>query len=316
MSTQTSEPGTAPGTKGLKGGALGLLSSVVIGMASTAPAYSLAASLGFIVVIAGEKTPAIMLLAFVPMYLIAVAYRELNQAEPDCGTTFTWAARAFGPRSGWMGGWGIITADVIVMANLAQIAGQYFFLLFNADSLADSALWTTVVGVGWIILMTWICYVGIEVSARVQRVLLSIEVVMLVVFSVVALIRVYAGHGSAGSMHPAWSWFNPFAIGSFSAFTEGLVLAVFIYWGWDTAVAVNEESVVAERTPGRAAILSTVLLLGTYALMTVAAQAFAGTGDKGLGLANPDNSGDVLSVLGNAVFGTSWIGSSFAHLLV
>ena len=48
-STETSEPGTAPGTKGLKGGALGLLSSVVIGMASTAPAYSLAASLGFIV---------------------------------------------------------------------------------------------------------------------------------------------------------------------------------------------------------------------------------------------------------------------------
>ena len=70
-----------------------------------------------------------MLLAFVPMYLIAVAYRELNKAEPDCGTTFTWAARAFGPRTGWMGGWGIIAADVIVMANLAQIAGSYSFRL-------------------------------------------------------------------------------------------------------------------------------------------------------------------------------------------
>src|SRR6476620_2587594 len=136
MSTQTSESGTAPGTKGLKGGALGLLSSVVIGMASTAPAYSLAASLGFIVVIAGEKTPAIMLLAFVPMYLIAVAYRELNEAEPDCGTTFTWATRAFGPIVGWMGGWGIIAADVIVMANLAQIAGSYSYQL--ADQLGLS----------------------------------------------------------------------------------------------------------------------------------------------------------------------------------
>ena len=141
MSTQTSDTaGTAPGTKGLKGGALGLLSSVVIGMASTAPAYSLAASLGFIVVIAGEKTPAIMLLAFVPMYLIAVAYRELNQAEPDCGTTFTWAARAFGPRTGWMGGWGIIAADIIVMANLAQIAGSYSFRLVGLDELAEDQL--------------------------------------------------------------------------------------------------------------------------------------------------------------------------------
>src|SRR5687768_5737008 len=139
--------GSAPGTKGLKGGALGLLSSVVIGLASTAPAYSLAASLGLIVVIAGEKAPAILLLAFVPMYLIAVAYRELNEAEPDCGTTFTWAGRAFGPWVGWMGGWGIIAADIIVMANLAQIAGQYSFLLFGLEDLAADPLWTMVLGV-------------------------------------------------------------------------------------------------------------------------------------------------------------------------
>ena len=104
-------PESAP-DKGLKGGALGLVSSVVVGMASTAPAYSLAASLGFVVassgaILAGVKAPAILLLAFIPMYFIAVAYQELNKAEPDCGTTFTWAARAFGPFVGWLGGWGI-----------------------------------------------------------------------------------------------------------------------------------------------------------------------------------------------------------------
>ena len=109
-------------------------------MASTAPAYSLAATLGFVVIAVGVKAPAIMLLAFVPMYFIAVAYSELNKREPDCGTTFTWAARAFGPRTGWMGGWGIIAADVIVMANLAQIAGSYGFLLFGLDGLADEHL--------------------------------------------------------------------------------------------------------------------------------------------------------------------------------
>ena len=82
--------------KGLKPGALGLVGSVVVGMASTAPAYSLAATLGFVVAGgAGMKAPAIMLLAFIPMYFIAVAYKELNEAEPDCGTTFTWATRAF-----------------------------------------------------------------------------------------------------------------------------------------------------------------------------------------------------------------------------
>ena len=113
----TSQQNTAPfgypetaGDKGLKGGALGLVSSIVVGMASTAPAYSLAASLGFVVAttngnsIVGVKAPAIMLLAFVPMFFIAVAYSELNKAEPDCGTTFTWASRAFGPYVGWLGG--------------------------------------------------------------------------------------------------------------------------------------------------------------------------------------------------------------------
>src|SRR5450631_4502111 len=134
----------AASDKGLKGGALGLVSSIVVGMASTAPAYSLAASLGFVVAatngngIVGVKAPAIMLLAFVPMFLIAVAYSELNKAEPDCGTTFTWASRAFGPWVGWLGGWGIIAADVIVMANLSQIAGSYTFSLFGLDSLAAS----------------------------------------------------------------------------------------------------------------------------------------------------------------------------------
>src|SRR5581483_9481034 len=72
--------------KGLKSGALGLLSSVVIGVASTAPAYSLAATLGFIVAFIGLQTPAIVVLAFVPMLMISVAYSELNKADPDCGT--------------------------------------------------------------------------------------------------------------------------------------------------------------------------------------------------------------------------------------
>ena len=111
-------PSSTVDSKGLKGGALGLVSSIVVGMASTAPAYSLAASLGLIVasggaLLAGVKAPAIILMAFIPMWMIAVAYQELNKAEPDCGTTFTWATRAMGPRTGWLGGWGIVFDDLV-----------------------------------------------------------------------------------------------------------------------------------------------------------------------------------------------------------
>jgi amino acid transporter len=313
-------PGSAPGSKGLKGGALGLVSSIVVGVASTAPAYSLAASLGFVVAtstgdgIVGVKAPAIMLLAFLPMYFIAVAYAELNKAEPDCGTTFTWAARAFGPRIGWMGGWGIIAADVIVMANLSQIAGAYSFRLVGADSLADSTLWSTVAGVVWILVMTYICYRGIEISARLQYGLLGVEVLVLVIFSVYALIKVYTGNAPEGALHPSLSWLWPSGLG-LSGLVSATLIAVFIYWGWDTAVATNEECDDPASTPGRAAILSTLLLLATYAIVSIATVAFAGVGTTGIGLGNEANADDVFLSLGNSVFSTSGFGHVMEILL-
>ncbi len=124
-SRPTDEPS---GGKGLKIGALGMVSSLVIGVASTAPAYSLAATLGFVVAIVGLQSPSVMLLAFVPMLFIAAAYYYLNRADPDCGTTFTWVTRAMGPKTGWLAGWGILMTDLVVMPNLASIAGVYTLL--------------------------------------------------------------------------------------------------------------------------------------------------------------------------------------------
>jgi amino acid transporter len=214
-----------------------------------------------------------------------------------------------------MGGWGIIAADVIVMANLAQIAGKYGFLLFGADGLADSTFWTTVAGVLWIAVMTYICYRGIEVSARLQYGLLGIEVVVLVAFAAFALAKVFAGDAPQGSITPSLSWLWPSGI-SLSALIPAFLLAVFIYWGWDTAVATNEECDDPASTPGRAAILSTVLLLVIYAVVSMAAVAFAGTGTTGIGLANADNADDVFKAIGPAVFGDSSIGKIFEILLL
>src|SRR5580700_10097186 len=153
--------------KGLKTGALGLISSTVIATASVAPAYSLAATLGFVVLAVALKAPIIAILAFVPMILTSVGYSELNKADPDCGTTFTWATRAFSPAWGWFGGWAIVVADILVMASLAQVAGQYIFLLFNAQGIGTNpaSSWVLLTGVLWIVAMTYICYRGIEVSA-------------------------------------------------------------------------------------------------------------------------------------------------------
>jgi amino acid transporter len=296
-------PGGEPAK--LKQGALGYLSNVVIGVASTAPAYSLAATLGFIVAVAGVGThaPAVLLVSFVPMLFVAAAYRYFNRADPDPGTSFAWVRRAMGPHLGWLNGWAIVVADIIVMAALAQIAGKYTYLLVGWDSAANSNGAQLAMAVFWIAVMTWICWRGIELSARTQMFLLSAEVIILAIFAVVALAKVYANDPS-GSITPELSWFNPFDLG-WTALIDGMLLGVFIFWGWDSGVTVNEESENSHDGPGRAAVVSTIILLLIYLVTSAAAQAYGGTRQL------EDNADDVLSVLGGQVFS-----SPFDKLLI
>ena len=296
----TPPQGPQVGDKGLKKDALGFVSSLVIGVASTAPGYSLAATLGFIVAVTGIglQAPAVLLVSFIPMLLIAAAYYYMNRADPDCGTTFSWVTRAMGPSLGWLGGWAIIVADIIVMANLAQIAGLYSFLLFDWQTAADSVVAVTAVGIVWIAIMTAITTIGIELSAKTQVGLLGAEIITLALFAVVALAKVAFGTAPPASVDPSINWLNPFEIDSFDALVSGVLLGVFIYWGWDSTVTVNEESRDSSEGPGKAALLATVILLVIYIVVAYAAQAFAGPQEL------IDNADDVLSVLGEDVFGS------------
>src|SRR5271166_6603023 len=172
--------------KGLRKNALSFLSNMVIGVASAAPAYSLASALGPIAGAASFATPAIMIVAFIPMLFIAVAYYHLNRVEPDCGTTFSWVTLAMGPAAGWIGGWVLLMTNIIVMPSMAVIAGQYSFLLFGRD---PSPIELTAAGVAWIAVLTAICYVGIKLSSRTQQVLVGTELAILLVFAVMALAK-------------------------------------------------------------------------------------------------------------------------------
>src|SRR5207302_2007752 len=173
------------------------------------------------------------------------------------------------------------------------IASQYTFSLWNGHP----HTWALIVGaVIWIALMTWICYRGIELSARIQTFLLSLEIFTLALFVVVALVKVYA-NSPTGSIHVSASWFNPFDL-SWTALIDGVLLGIFIYWGWDSGVAVNEESRDKNRGPGKAAVVSTVILLVIYVAVSAAAQAYHGPSFLA------GNSSDVLNALGGNVFGS------------
>ena len=118
----------------------------------------------------------------------------MNKADPDCGTSFSWVTKAMGPQLGWMAGWAIIVADVIVMANLAPDRRPlHLRALRPRHGCAESTLAVTTVGVDLDRRsMTAIVVIGIELSARTQVGLLAAEIFTLALFSVVALVKVYS----------------------------------------------------------------------------------------------------------------------------
>ena len=298
----TEPPAHVKSDKGLQADALGLAGNIVIGLASVAPAYSLAATLGYVVVAVGEKSPSMFALAFIPMLLVAFAYKELSKDTPDCGTTFTWGTKAFGPWIGWIGGWGLAVSGIIVLANVAEVAAVYLYRFLGLDSLAESLTAKVLLGCFFIIAMTLISARGIVLSERIQNVLIAIQFGVLIVVSVIALVRVFTGTAGEQAIMPQWSWLWPSGL-DMSSIAQAVILCIFIYWGWDTCLAIGEETRGSDKTPGRAAVITTLILVATYVLVAYAIQSFAGFGEEDIGLNNPDNADDALTILGEPVGG-------------
>ncbi len=297
--------------KGLGGNSVGLMGSAVIGVSTVAPVYCLTSTLGSTAGEVGVQMPAVFLAIFLPMLLVAFAYRELNRVMPDCGTSFTWTVKAFGPRVGWMCGWGLVIATIIVLSNLAGVATSYFWLLAgeitgsaSVAAMDDSKPVHILTCLVLIAVATAISYRGMTATKGVQYALVGLQLVVLAVFVAMALSK--AGSGGpefASSLDFSWSWLNPFAVQSFAAFTAYLSLSIFMFWGWDACLTANEETTGSEKTPGRAALIAMVVLVGSYLATGIAAQMAVGSGESGLGLANPETSDNVFAALAGPVMG-------------
>ncbi|NEA84550.1 APC family permease [Streptomyces sp. SID8111] len=259
----------------LKANAIGFVDALVIGLNATSPAYSLAAVIGPVVALVGIYAPGVLFASFVPMLLIASAFYYLNRVDQDCGTTFSWVTRAMGPWTGWLGGWAIAMTGVLVVGSLADVAVTFALLAFGLDSWVENDFVRQLLTVLLILVMTAVCVIGTELSARVQNALILAQVACLIAFAVVALYRVYAGTGSLNSTNPSFRWLDPFGAGG-ASLTGALLLGVFIYWGWESAVNLTEEVRHSATAPGRAAVWSTVILLLTYVSVAYAVVAYAG----------------------------------------
>ncbi|MEU8621256.1 APC family permease [Streptomyces sp. NPDC048623] len=296
--------------KGLGGNSVGLLGSAVIGISTVAPVYCLTSTLGSTAGEVGLQMPAVFLAGFLPMLLVAFAYRELNKVMPDCGTSFTWTVKAFGPKLGWMCGWGLVIATIIVLSNLAGVATSYFWLLAGeitgnpaVAALDDDKAVHIVTCLALIAAATAISYRGMTATKGVQYALVGLQLLVLAVFVGMALSKAGSFGAPETSVDFSWSWMNPFAVQSFAAFTAGLSLSIFMYWGWDTCLTTNEETIGSAKTPGRAALIAMGVLVGSYLATGIAAQMVVGSGGQGLGLANPETSDNVFAALAGPVMG-------------
>ncbi len=299
--------------KGLSRNSVGVLGSVVLGISSVAPAYVLTATIGILVTQAGSKMAVVIIAGFIPMFFAAYAYREFNKVAPDCGTSFTWTTKAFGPYVGWMGGWAAILATAIVLSNLAGVAVEFFYE-FLGDLFGNRTLgslwehqWINVgTCIFFLAVATWVAYRGITTTERVQFGLVGFQMLLLLIFAGMAIVK--SGSAPTG-LSFNWDWFSPAGL-TLSAFIAGLSGSIFAFWGWDTCLTVNEESKGSAKTPGRAALLTVLSILLTYLLVATATQMYAGVGTEGVGLGNEDNSANVFSKLAEPVLGNPW------HLLL
>ncbi|RAX49265.1 amino acid transporter [Arthrobacter sp. AQ5-05] len=319
--TQAPVPSSGTGpirSKGLASGQLGLFAAVMIGISTIAPAYVLTSSLGPTVQAIGTQLPAIFIIGFIPMFLVALAYRELNADTPDSGTTFTWVAKAFGPVLGWLGGWGLLAANIIVLSNLAGVAVDFFYLFLAQATgnpalaeLADNRLINVATCLVFVAAAVFIACRGLRTTRMVQYVLVGFQLAVLAWFTISAISK---AADRPGNLAFDASWFNPVHIDSFSAFAVGLSLSIFAFWGWDVCLTMNEETKNGEKTSGMAAALTAIGVLAIYLAGSVATLMFAGVGDTGLGLRNPENAENIFTAIAAPVMGPFAILLSLAVL--
>ncbi|MDT3395752.1 APC family permease [Streptomyces sp. B1866] len=248
-----------------------MVHGVGIAASSIAATSTIGVGLGVLAVFVGRQTPALLLLAFLPMLGIAGAYARLNRVEPDCGNGYAWVGRTMGPWLGVLAGWFPIAGTVIflsyttsitgsVLAQLGRKAGVHSVLGWTLDP--NSTVQCTLVGLVVLAAVTFTAITGAAKAAALQICLLAFEYTVLLVFCCWGLF--------AGDQGFSLSWLNPFAIGSFDGLAQGLVLAVFCYWGWDAAFTVTEET----RTPGDASRSGFIALWSVLGLFLLGAVAF------------------------------------------
>lgn len=299
--------------KGLKKGSVSKSAAVTIGLAATAPAYSLTGALGYGASESGYQLPIVFLLSVIPMFFVALSYKHLTTSAPDSGTVFTWGTKALGPRSGWFGGWALLLASILAGVTATQIIVNATAIIFNLE---EMPVWFRFgVATSFIFITTYLTALGAEESSRTTMILTITQYGGLITLAAILFMRVMQGDAVSTAEPFSLEWLNPFAISSFNAFLNGFLVALFIFWGFDAALAMSEETDGSAEQAGRSGIIAMLITVVTYVIFSTAALAYAGIDvqDKS-SLTFEDNIDSIITVLATDIIGAN--GALVAALII
>ncbi|HEY1619840.1 MAG TPA: APC family permease [Streptosporangiaceae bacterium] len=250
--------------------AIGVAQDTVIGMASSAPAVSVGLTLAALTAATAYGGGPVIILTAIPMLIIANAYRRLNMWNANCGASFEWVGRSISPSLGFITGWLMIAGYLTGAVSGVEVLGPSVVAVFSKNGSAGGT-WTDIaIATGVTIAMMIIAVVGIRLTARTQVGMAILEYGLLIGFAIAGLYEVL--HHHAGTLHFSSSWLSLSGVGGHGSAVSGLLIAVFIFSGWEGTLYVNEEVKHRRINPGRAAIWAVVLLTGIYVLATIGLQ--------------------------------------------
>jgi amino acid transporter len=249
----------------LEAGSLSFIESLVMGVAGSAPGYTIAVTTAVLLGVAGTLSPGALLIFAVPMLGIAIAYKALNRQHVSAGAAFQWTSVAFGKFFGFFSGWALLVASMVFM-----IAGSLPLATSTLDfvnpALADNVVISAAVASAWFLVIATVLIVGIKVTSRVQMAMTSVELVILTVVAVGAFVHA-ARFGSVNPFH--WSWFG-FAYTP-ASFAGSALVVVFFYWGWDVTANLGEETANAQENAGNGGFISIFVTIAYYVGFVLAA---------------------------------------------
>src|SRR6202012_194106 len=188
----------------LKAGSLCFSESVVMGVAGSAPGYTIAVTTAVLLATAGTLSPGALIIFAVPMLGIAVAYKALTARVVSAGAAYQWTTAAFGKFWGFFSGWALLVASMVFMVT-GSLPLATSTLDFIHPRLAANVVLSAAVASGWFLVIATVLIVGIEVTSRVQLVMTTIELIILAAVCGGAFVHAFQ-HGSVNPFH--WSWFG------------------------------------------------------------------------------------------------------------